>query len=256
MACLLRIRAGPFFFPGFEPGTGGLLREPELLERRDAHDVEARRRYWRGIGFEPPADGSTVVSVFAYPEAPLTALLGHWQHAAASHVVAVPTGALAAVAAGFFGCTGAAAGTTVRRGALELRVLPFVPQRQYDELLWSADCNFVRGEDTLVRAQWAARPYVWHAYAQAEQAHRMKLDALLDLYCGGMQDDAAASAVRDLWRAWNQTQRTPVALGPAWDRYWAQRAALAAHGRAWARRLAEAGELAENLAEFAREKLK
>ena len=33
--------------------------------------------------------------------------------------------------------------------------LPWLTQPDYDRLLWSADLNFVRGEDSLVRAIWA-----------------------------------------------------------------------------------------------------
>ena len=50
----------------------------------------------------------------------------------------------------------------------------------YDRLLDVCDWNFVRGEDSLVRAIWAERPLVWHLYPQAELAHAPKLDAFLD----------------------------------------------------------------------------
>lgn len=244
-----------FFFPGFEAGTGGVLREPGLLARREAHDGEARRAYWRSVGFEPPPPQATVVSMFAYPYAPLAALLEHWAHSAAPWIVAVPTGRLAASAASFFGLDQADAGTCAVRGQLELRVLPFVPQARYDAGLWSSDCVFVRGEDTFVRAQWAQLPFVWHIYPQEEQAHWRKLEAFLDLYCRGLAPDAALS-MREFWRAWNQADPSPVPVGAAWRRYWQHRAALQAHARAWARRLSAIGELAENLAELCRDKLK
>jgi hypothetical protein len=39
--------------------------------------------------------------------------------------------------------------------------------------------NFVRGEDSLVRALWAGKPLVWQIYPQDDGAHGPKLDAFL-----------------------------------------------------------------------------
>jgi hypothetical protein len=44
-------------------------------------------------------------------------------------------------------------------------------QIDYDHLLWACDLNFVRGEDSLVRALWARKPFVWHIYPQDDGAH-------------------------------------------------------------------------------------
>ncbi len=244
-----------FFFPGFEAGTGGLLREPDLLERRDAYTDQARARYWTLTGFEPPPANAEVVSLFAYPDAPVLPLLDHWAQHGEAMVVAVPEGPLATIAGRFFGVDEARAGTRACLGGIELRVVPFVPQERYDEALWSADFVFVRGEDSFVRAQWAARPFVWHIYAQHEGAHRLKLDAFLDRYCVGLAGDAAA-AVRAFWYAWNQVQDSRVTVGAAWDGCRAHRDRLAAHSRLWAQSLWPLGDLAENLAEFCRGKLK
>ena len=76
-----------------------------------------------------------------------------------------------------------------RAAALTVAAIPFVDQDAYDRLLWASDLNFVRGEDSFVRAQWAAQPFVWHIYPQADDAHRVKLDAFLARYRAGL--DAA-----------------------------------------------------------------
>jgi uncharacterized repeat protein (TIGR03837 family) len=87
-------------------------------------------------------------------------------------------------------------GPGLRRGALRAQDLPAFTQQDYDHLLWSCDLNLVRGEDSLVQALWAGKPFIWQAYPQSDAAHRAKLDALLDW----LQVD---SAVRDVHRAWN-----------------------------------------------------
>ena len=67
-----------------------------------------------------------------------------------------------------------------RFGALRLHFLPHLSQLEYDRLLWSCDLNFVRGEDSLVRAVWAGKPLVWQIYPQDDNSHHAKLLAMLD----------------------------------------------------------------------------
>jgi uncharacterized repeat protein (TIGR03837 family) len=101
-------------------------------------------------------------------------------------------------------------------GALRQFALPFLPQRRYDEILWACDLNFVRGEDSFVRAQWAERPFVWHIYSQDEGAHLQKLDAFLARFCAGL-DAGSGSALADFWHAWNREQGVAeVEILPSW----------------------------------------
>jgi uncharacterized repeat protein (TIGR03837 family) len=104
-------------------------------------------------------------------------------------------------------------GPTLQRGALRASMLPQLTQRDYDHLLWSCDLNFVRGEDSFVRAQWAAKPFVWQAYPQQDDAHTAKLDAFLDRMLAGA-DPATAAALRDTHVAWNgrSAAKRPIAL--------------------------------------------
>ena len=243
-----------FFFPGFVEGTGGLLREAGLAERRRAFDAEARGRIWHSLGFEAPAERAAVVSIFAYAGVPLESLLSAWEHGEAPVIAGITHGKLAARAGAYLG-RGAAvgAGQRLRRGNVEVRVLPFVPQHAYDELLWSSDCNFVRGEDSFVRAQWAALPFVWNIYPQTGDAHWKKLEAFLGLYCAELPQDAA-SAVKNMWAAWNAGPGK--AVDGAWHEFRRHEAILAGHARAWAAHWSEAADLAGNLAQFCAERVK
>ena len=245
-----------FFFPGFEPGTGGLLLEANLFARRDAFDTpSARDGFWRSVGHGPARKDATVVSVFAYENAPLRALLDVWTQGPEPTIAVIPeTGVLQTVLS-HFGATAVPQGRTLSSGALEARIIPFLPQVRYDELLWSCDCNFVRGEDSFVRAQWAARPFVWHIYQQEERAHWTKLDAFLDLYCEGMPESSRGAA-EDMLRAWNQGAAARVTVGSAWTAFETHRSELRAHTRRWADSVAALGGLATNLARFCAEKLK
>ncbi|MGQ0750047.1 MAG: elongation factor P maturation arginine rhamnosyltransferase EarP [Betaproteobacteria bacterium] len=243
-----------FFFPGFERDTGGVLREDDFAERRAAFGTEAREALWRRLGFGVPSDDANVISVFCYAGAPLPALLASWENGAAPILAAIPQGKTDAVVAAHFGERGVVrAGQRLKRGNLEVRVLPFVEQPVYDELLWSCDCNFVRGEDSFVQAQWAALPLVWQAYPQEEAAHRGKVEAFLDLYCAALPQQTAGP-VRNMWRAWNGAAE--VSVHDAWADFRAHRVELAEHARAWAARLASGPELAATLARFGADRLK
>jgi len=61
--------------------------------------------------------------------------------------------------------------------------LPFVSQEDFDWLLAHTDLNIVRGEDSFVRAQWAAKPMIWQIYPQQDKVHLLKLEAFLNKYC-------------------------------------------------------------------------
>jgi uncharacterized repeat protein (TIGR03837 family) len=137
---------------------------------------------------------------------------------------------------------------------LRLHVLPFSDQDTYDRLLWACDLNFVRGEDSCVRAQAAARPLVWQAYPQAGRAHWDKLDALLSRYVGGLPREAA-QAVDDLWRCWNGLPDAPP-MGSCWGAWRARQGTIEAHARGWAVHLGTVGRLTDKLVDFAENKLK
>ncbi|MFZ3017681.1 MAG: elongation factor P maturation arginine rhamnosyltransferase EarP, partial [Gallionella sp.] len=135
----------------------------------------------------------------------------------------------------------------LRRGNLQVQVLPFVEQERYDELLWACDVNFVRGEDSCVRAQWAGKPFVWQIYPQHDAVHWEKLQAFLNLYSASLSP-AASEAVQGLWREWNGEG----GAGAAWPAYAAVRGELDARALVWARELAE-NNLALNLLDFYQE---
>ncbi|MBP5945281.1 MULTISPECIES: elongation factor P maturation arginine rhamnosyltransferase EarP [Pseudomonas] len=195
-----------FFFPGFRPGTGGLLRERGLLEQRRQfqRDDQAQRQFLQGLGIERAPDAQ-LISLFAYENAGLASWLDVLAAGATPTHLLVPEGRILGDVARWLGVETLTVGAIEVRQALTVQVLPFVRQDQYDHLLWCCDFNAVRGEDSFVRAQWAGRPMLWHIYQQDEDIHLDKLDAFLALYTKGLSP-AAAQAMNGLWQAWSAGQ--------------------------------------------------
>jgi len=240
-----------FFFPGFTAKTGGLLRENSLLRRRDEFQADegAQAAYWRSLVGESPPAGALKVSLFSYADAPVDGLVRSCQRHAGPVWIVAPEG-IAAFALGGIGPAGAAL------DSVRTFVIPFLAQDRYDQLLWTCDVNFVRGEDSFVRAQWAGRPFAWHIYPQDDGAHWVKLAAFLARYTAGLSRGQAA-AVTALWEAWNrrdpdETQGSQLrpGMGGAWADFIARREALEAHARAWSNGLAARRDLAAALVDF------
>lgn len=243
---------GHFFFPGFTARSGGLLREQGLDMQRAAFQADAATQaaFWRELGLPAPERSECRVSLFCYPHSPAASLFACWSRQFRPVTCLVPEGIATAALTASFGSAVPQAGDVLVSGSLIVRVLPFLDQDRYDRLLWACDCNFVRGEDSFVRAQWAARPFVWQPYPQSEDAHLQKLEAFLYRYLGGLREEAAA-AVTDLWLAWSRGDDP----GAAWPAFHAQEEILRGHCDRWAAALSEQGDLAGNLLEFCRDRL-
>jgi uncharacterized repeat protein (TIGR03837 family) len=238
-----------FFFPGFTRKTGGLLLERDLLARRDAFlaDAKAQREYWRALGMPERQQGELRISLFGYENGAMEELLQTWSAGAFPITCLLPEGRSLPQVARWFGVGEGKAGDIWQRGALRVQVLPFVEQERYDDLLWACDINFVRGEDSCVRAQWAGKPFIWQIYPQHDGVHMEKLVALCSLYEQGLPPQAA-QAMRALWLAWNGEG----GIGPVWQAFERQKPALDARAQAWARELS-GNSLALNLLDFSRQ---
>ena len=243
-----------FFYPGFSSKTGGLLRERRLENARQSFtaSLEQQTCFWRRLGFAPPSPGTQVISLFAYDNPALPALLDTWSGNATSICLLLPPTRTQSGVESWLDAP-LPTGRSARRGALEIRAVPFVDQADFDRLLWLGNANFVRGEDSFVRAQWAATPFVWHIYPQDDGAHRIKLDAFLSRYAFGLSPDAAG-AVQELHAVWNGFS-SPDRWANAWRNWLAVRPELEAHSLHWQNNLQKQEDLCAALVRFCRTKL-
>jgi uncharacterized repeat protein (TIGR03837 family) len=220
-----------FFYPGFSTRTGSLLREPGLLAEQAGFDADA---WLASLGLERRPN-ERIVSLFAYANTALPQLL--------ADLASEPTLLLV--------CPGAAqtqmlelqASQALPTAGLRWQALPYLSQSGYDRLLWTCDLNFVRGEDSFVRAQWAGKPFVWQIYFQHDGAHAVKLEAFMDLYLAG-SDEQLAQQTRAIWRGWNGLQ--------SWQSGLLSQVAGRAHALKWREDLTSQTDLVSQLLGLAR----
>lgn len=231
-----------FFFPGFTARTGGLLREAALDEQRRKFqaDPSEMKAFLARFAVTEKEMASTKVSLFCYPHAPVAELCNILHNSDAPVTLLVPEG-VAVEAIGAFLDAEPKAGASRTQGALTVRVLPFIPQPDYDKLLWACDFNFVRGEDSFVRAQFAGRPFIWHIYPQDENLHHVKLRAFLGRYSPDID------SLNQFALAWNGACD--------WSNPWPALAAdlprISTRSGEWYEQMLANGDLADNLLKFA-----
>lgn len=239
-----------FFFPGFTERTGGLLCEARLREQRAAFQQSAdlRSQFLAALGVVEQPD-ALLISLFSYENSAIYSLLDNWRNSPQAVHCLVPEGKILPLICQHLGIT-LAPGDVIRRDQLTLQVIPFLSQDQYDRLLWGCHLNFVRGEDSFVRAQWAARPLVWHIYPQEDDAHLAKLEAFLQRYRADMSPELG-EAVEALWGAWNRGFNCQH----PWNQCLERLSEWQRYSQNWEQDLNSLGDLAAKLVQFCKKPL-
>ena len=248
-----------FFFPGFTSNTGGLIREAEVTQHiQNALDLSFpqkreyilnRQSHWipASAGMTDKDEAVMHISLFCYSHAPIAALLKIFTNSAQPIHLFVPATTTLPTIAKALSFDHLQEGDVVAQGALILEVLPFLSQDDYDALLANCDINFVRGEDSWVRAIWAGKPFIWQPYLQAEDTHKTKLEAFLNLF----YQNLATNAPQSMHHAWlgNQDQEGN-GLADAWYGYVAQLSNIATHTQQQANHLKKQQDLATQMVIF------
>ena len=208
-----------FWLMGFSETSGGLLREAGYLKKQQAFlaNPAAQAALRRRLGLPETPRRAVQCFCFGYAGAQWADWLAAWQAAGEALDVwladrqiihslrqagALPEHALREP------------GSVWQAGAVRLIRIGFVPQAEFDAVLWLADMAIVRGEDSFVRAQLAGKPLLWHIYPQAEQAHLPKLHAFWHKAAASAPLPAAHQALSDDLN--HAATLTPAARAESW----------------------------------------
>ncbi len=171
-----------FYFMGFTAKTGGLLRETDLLQTQMGflQDTAAQTAFWERCQIQPTLlSNRLTISLFSYHLAHLHHFLHCCAHGNRPISLLLTQCAAHLSVAAFFQVASLEIGSIYSQGQLQVHILPFLSHPDFDALLWLCDVNCVRGEDSLVRAIWADKPFLWQLYPQAEDYHWIKAQAFL-----------------------------------------------------------------------------
>ncbi|UJP04457.1 MAG: elongation factor P maturation arginine rhamnosyltransferase EarP [Nitrosomonas sp.] len=240
-----------FFFPGFVRGTGGLLRENDLLVQQRVFNIKAESAFLSSKHVPVHQCRELRISLFGYDSAPVDQFIAILSAGTTPVRLILPAGRISQRILAYRHYEAMQTATVITQGQVTIQIIPFLEQSEYDRLLWSCDINFVRGEDSFVRAQWAGKPFIWNVYPQSEDAHWHKLSAFLDLYMAGISR-SAAQAVRAMSLGWNGKF---ILDATVWLNFLAVRESLIQHNRNWINQLLKQDDLVTNLVRFADNKL-
>lgn len=226
-----------FYFPGFTPGTGGLLREPGLIEK--LKKLEAAH----------PSTGTSHLRLFlfSYQQPALECWLDTLNANGTIGTLSVaPCPAEDQIEKWM------KAGNAQKQ--VKVEKLAFVAQEEFDAVLSGYDWLFVRGEDSFVRAQWAGKPLVWHIYPQDEDTHLLKLRAFYDLYLDqGVLTALQRSIYWQFVLVWNNadpSNTSPEKLADLWPQLASIYPALLENAHVWRNRLIRQPDLVSQLRDF------
>lgn len=222
-----------FYFPGFTEATGGLVRENNIAARLQNTSAAEYGNNENGLK----------VSLFCYPHAPIESLLTAMSESKQPIDCYMPASSILPKIADFFGLSSLTEGESYQLKNLNLHALPFLSQADYDQLIAACDINFVRGEDSWLRAIWAGKPFIWQPYFQDENAHIQKLSAFLDVFYANSD---AKKVVFSMHNAWVSGQLTTI----IWQYYLKQLTHISADILRQSQQLAQQTDLADKLVIF------
>lgn len=185
-----------FFFPGIVSGTGGVLYEADYEQQRLAFTLNEQLDWFKHWQLPRTHAFSVRISLFGYENKAIISLLEQAADYPTHIEFYCPMSKLCLELAQYFDQWRVSAGNSCTLGNATIHFIPFLPQSEYDRLLWSCDLNFVRGEESLIRGLLSAKPLVWHIYPTEDQAHWIKLNAFI-------QALSMPPLLAELTRNWN-----------------------------------------------------
>ena len=204
-----------YFFPGFKNDTGGLIRETNLIAERIAftNSQANQTEFWQKLGIANEnnlIEYSIKISLFCYAQADIANLISALAMAKQPISLLIPFNSSIAAMIETLADVKHKKNSEIRKGNLTIHLLPFLSQTDYDHLLWACDLNFVRGEDSWIRAIWAEKPFIWQPYIQTDDTHIKKLNAFLDVYLNAATPDVKSVLVESQL-AWSKANTSTPA---------------------------------------------
>lgn len=169
-----------FFFPGFSKKSGGVIREPKLAIERNKmqNNFEIQEKFLKSIKIPKEIisfrkKGAKLIFLFCYNHSPISNII-KTLNSSEHEVILLFANTISVDLASLI----------YNKERIKIFKIPFVSQDEFDRILWCSDINFVRGEDSFVRAIWAKKPLIWNIYPQDREKNVdiKKIESWLYLY--------------------------------------------------------------------------
>ncbi len=231
-----------YFYPGFTNKTAGVIIEDGIVEKQNKFDRKKKSEFLKSLNADPNALFS--LFVFCYPSSPVELL---------AQALIKDKRPIQLLLAPGEGPQKLAKLLDNKASYITLVELPMVEQSSFDKLLWCADSLIVRGEDSFVRAQLSAIPFIWTIYPQENEVHIGKLLAFSEKY----RQFQPNKEIGELWEnvnlAWNKGLPEFI---PLWAKWRNNLNPLCTWAERWREHLFSLQSLTINLSKFIEEKIK
>lgn len=226
-----------FFFPGFTHKTGGLIFEKDFIEYANKSSI-------------CNSSSTKILTLFSYHEANHYALIKALSNSKFKFEINLFEG-LQLEAINKLLSTNLNIGDNLKLDNINFKVIPMVSQKEYDKMLISSDLNLVRGEDSIVRAMFSGKPFLWNIYPQEENAHKLKLEALFSRMKECLEEIDLIEQIKDINLSYNNYGSALEKIN--FDEIYTSWTLL---NKKWSAYLQSLGSLTDNLHKFIEDHLK
>lgn len=171
-----------FFMPGFTEKSGGVIADSNYINRMEKVNSNRKEYEKKYLSMIENVDSKLVGTVFSY-EKNFEPLFRDLKEIDKDFVLlALGEKTQNSIKEFLKKNSVEVFGNCIKYGKIEVIFYDFLNQEEYEELINTVDFNFVRGEDSFIRAVLTGKPYLWHIYCQDEFVHMDKLEGFLDKF--------------------------------------------------------------------------
>ncbi|MGL5971328.1 MAG: elongation factor P maturation arginine rhamnosyltransferase EarP [Cetobacterium sp.] len=176
-----------FYMPGFRENTGGVIVDNLFLKRKLAvlnNKDYYRKKYLSDLDSEEYFVGT----IFSYEKNFIPLFEALSQNNKKNYILVLGEKSKESIKENLKNLNAEYLRTDLAQYKnIKIKFMPFLEQEEYEELINLVDYNFVRGEDSFVRALLTGKPFVWHIYLQEEMAHMDKIEGFIERYVESLE---------------------------------------------------------------------
>lgn len=200
-----------FFMPGFTTTTGGVIIDSDVTKKRENYQTNRNKLFnelhEKHIGLTlQNTESSLFGTVFSYERGFDNFLEDLTKINKDVYLMVFGQKSHNSMKAALKRADKTIDGRYIKYNNIHISLFPLISQQIYDSLLCCCDFNLIRGEDSLVRAICAAKPFIWNAYLQDNRYQKVKVNAFLENFQQYFEDSEVFNRYKELMEKYNDAQ--------------------------------------------------